>query len=328
MLSTGNGSRTIHTDYSVELFPEAASGLTSQYKIVTVTAYWDAPPAPVKPVVLQTIVYRQYAGPPIVEFSTDPVVDAAGVLGGSNLASVTLSARVDLSAGATPASLQFKVAAYGGETIASQLVTVGDLSPSAGFWYDGDGTFYWKWDCSTAANTVYDLQATAFSVDKYAGNTPHLYPRIDHILPPAPPDSITATQGDASVGVVWALSTAADLASYELFRSTSATGPWDSSTLIATVQEPATSYTDTGLANGTTYYYAVRAVTTDNRRSAAAVSNAVTPDRLLRRDAAWRADHAHRQQRGCGRDDHSLVGCGYRPVAELRDRLLRGLAKR
>ena len=280
VLSTGTGNRTIHTDYNVVLYPAVSTGLASQYKVVTVTAYWDAPPAPVKRVVLQTIVYRQYAGPPITDFSTSPVIYDDGVIGrvGSerdNLDSVTLSAYVDPSSGVTLASLQFKVSAYGGQTIASQLVKVIDLNPAAGYWYDGNGTFYWTWDCTDAANTVYDLQATAFSADDFAGNTPHQYPRIEHTVAPAPPGAVTAIPGDASVSLSWPVSPAADLASYEVFRSTSAAGPW--TTLVATVAEPATSCTDSGLTNGTTYYYSVRAVTTDNRRSIPVVSNAVTP---------------------------------------------------
>jgi len=277
VLNTGTGSRTIHTDYAVERYPAATTGLTSQYKVVTVTAYWDAPPAPVKRVVLQTIVYRQYSGPPINDFSTDPVIDDGGVMGDDDLASVTLSAHVDLSSGVIPASLQFEIAAYGGQTIDTQLVKTSDTNPAADYWYDGNGTFYWIWDCSTAANTVYDLQATAYSTDGFAGNTPHLYPRIEHTLPPAPPSVVTATPGDHAANVSWGMSPVSDLASYEVFRAESAAGPWTN--LIATVEEPATTYLDNTppLVNGTTYYYAVRAVTMDERRSAFAYSDPVTP---------------------------------------------------
>jgi type II secretory pathway pseudopilin PulG len=282
-LDTGSGSRTIHTDYQVTLYPAAATGLASQYKVVTVTAYWDAPPKPVKPVVLQTIIYRQYAGPPLNSFSTNPAIDDNGVLGGHDLASVTLAARVDMSAGATPASVQFKIAAFGGQTIASRLVKTSDLNSFNGFWYDGVSTFYWTWDCSTAANTVYDLQATAYSTDDYAGNTMHLYPRIDHVVQPAPPGAVVAVAGDAAVSLSWGVSTASDLASYEVFRATSAAGPWD--VLITTIgitppaTAPAATYLDNSppLPNDTTYYYAVGAVTTDGRRSALALSNPVTP---------------------------------------------------
>ncbi len=276
-LNTGTGSRTIHTDYTVERYPAAATGLTSQYKVVTVDAYWDAPPSPVKHVVLQTIVYRQYSGPPITAFSTDPGIGDDGIMGEDDLASVTLSAHVDLTSGVTPASVQFSVAAFGGQTVASQLVKTSDLNPASGYWYDGSGTFYWIWDCSTAANTVYDLQATAYSTDGFAGNTPHLYPRIEHTLPPAPPTVVTATPGDQAANVSWGSSPATDVASYEVFRATSAAGPW--TTLIATVGQATTTYLDNTppLVNGTAYYYAVRTLTTEDRRSALVISNEVIP---------------------------------------------------
>jgi prepilin-type N-terminal cleavage/methylation domain-containing protein len=285
VLSTGSGNRTIHTDYNVVLYPAVSTGLASQYKVVTVTAYWDGPPAPVKRVVLQTIVYRQYAGPPITDFSTAPLIYDDGVIGHvgterDTLTSVTLSAHVDLSSGVTLASLQFKVSAYGGQTIASQMVKVSDLIQGSAYYYDGHGTFYWTWDCTYADNTVYDLQATAFSADGFAGNTPHQYPSIAHILPPSPPGAVTATPGDKAVDLSWALSTAPLLASYEIARANSATGPWNwTPTPLATVLAPATTYPDrdASLVNGTTYYYAVRAVTSDGRHSAPAVSNAVTP---------------------------------------------------
>jgi len=277
-LTTGTGIRKIYTDYQVTAYPAVNTGLASQYKVVTVTAYWKGPPAPVKRVVLQTIIYRQYAGPPITDFSLTPGIEDDGVLGvfGSardNLASVTLSAHVDLSSGVTPASVQFKIAALGGQTIASKLVKTTDGSS----WYDGNGTFSWTWDCSTAANTDYDMQATAFSTDGFAGNTPHLYPRIDHFLPPAPPSAVTAVPGNNAVSLSWGLSPvpAAELASYEVFRATSA-GTWTTPPTTVVIQ-PATTFTDTGLVNGTTYYYGVRAVTRDNRLSAIVVSNAVKP---------------------------------------------------
>ena len=273
-LQTGTGTRVIHTDYDVELYPLEATGLASQYKIVTVTATWDAPPSPVKPVVLQTIIYRQYAGPPLDAFSTNPVIDDSGVLGDDSLTSVTLTAHVDMTGGATPGSVQFEIAAFGGQTIASRLVKITDTNSGLGYWYAGDGTFNWTWDCSAASSQVYDFQATAYSTDEYAGNAMHLYPKIQHTVLPAPPSSVVAAAGNNKVNLTWGASGASGLTGYEIFRSTSTT--FDTSATPATVASPATSYTDPTAVNGTTYYYAVRAVTA-TQRSTLAVSNAVTP---------------------------------------------------
>src|SRR6267142_2520485 len=70
---------------------------------------------------------------------------------------------------------------------------------------------------------------------------------------PTTPTGLTATAGNAQVMLVWTASTGAT--SYYLKRSTTTGGPY---TQIAT--QTATSYTDMGLTNGTTYYYVVSAV--------------------------------------------------------------------
>ena len=71
--------------------------------------------------------------------------------------------------------------------------------------------------------------------------------------PPTAPASLQATSGNAQVSLSWGASTGA--ASYNVKRSTTNGGPY------TTVSSPATTtYTDTGLTNGTTYYYVVSAV--------------------------------------------------------------------
>jgi fibronectin type 3 domain-containing protein len=71
---------------------------------------------------------------------------------------------------------------------------------------------------------------------------------------PAPPTGLTATAGNAQVSLSWTASSGAS--SYNVKRSTSSSGPY--TTIASGVTT--TSYTDTGLTNGTTYYYVVSAV--------------------------------------------------------------------
>ncbi|HTQ62229.1 MAG TPA: glycoside hydrolase family 44 protein [Candidatus Solibacter sp.] len=72
-------------------------------------------------------------------------------------------------------------------------------------------------------------------------------------LPPAAPTGLQATSGNAQIGFTWNASTGAT--SYHLKRATTTGGPY------AQVAAPtSTSYTDTGLTNGTTYYYVVSAL--------------------------------------------------------------------
>src|SRR5258706_15137317 len=72
---------------------------------------------------------------------------------------------------------------------------------------------------------------------------------------PPPPASLTATPGNAQVGLSWPTSTGAT--SYNVYRSTTSGGPYGAA--IAT-GVTTTGYTDTGRTNGTTYFYVVTAV--------------------------------------------------------------------
>src|SRR6185437_15454054 len=67
-----------------------------------------------------------------------------------------------------------------------------------------------------------------------------------------PPGGLTATAGNGLVDLLWNPSPGAT--NYNVKRSTASGGPY---TTIASV--PGTGYTNSGLANGTTYYYVVSA---------------------------------------------------------------------
>src|ERR1019366_3138277 len=72
---------------------------------------------------------------------------------------------------------------------------------------------------------------------------------------PAAPTNLTATAGNGQVVLSWSASSGAT--SYNVKRSTTSGGPY------TTIASPTTtSYTDTGVSNGTTYYYVVSAVNT------------------------------------------------------------------
>jgi fibronectin type 3 domain-containing protein len=71
--------------------------------------------------------------------------------------------------------------------------------------------------------------------------------------PPPAPTGLEATAGNAQVSLAWTASAGAT--SYHAKRSTTSGGPYTQVTVPAT-----TSDTDTGLSNGTTYYYVVSAL--------------------------------------------------------------------
>jgi fibronectin type 3 domain-containing protein len=73
---------------------------------------------------------------------------------------------------------------------------------------------------------------------------------------PAAPTGLTATAGNTSVSLRWGASAGAT--SYSIYRGTTAGG--ESATAVGT--SAAANFTDTGLTNGTTYYYRVKATNT------------------------------------------------------------------
>jgi fibronectin type 3 domain-containing protein len=88
--------------------------------------------------------------------------------------------------------------------------------------------------------------------------------------PPAAPTGLAATAGNAQVSLTWNASRGAT--SYHVKRSTTSGGPY------RTVASPtATTYTDTGLTNGITYYYVVSAVNSAGQSANSAQVNA-TPN--------------------------------------------------
>jgi fibronectin type 3 domain-containing protein len=105
-------------------------------------------------------------------------------------------------------------------------------------------------DTAVSSGTTYFYSVTAVNgggesaLSAYAGAT----------TIPAAPTGLTATAGNKQVTLSWTASTGAS--SYNVKRSTVNNGPY---TVIATGVSSLT-YTNTGLTNGTTYYYVVSAV--------------------------------------------------------------------
>jgi fibronectin type 3 domain-containing protein len=99
----------------------------------------------------------------------------------------------------------------------------------------------------------YGLGKYNFTVTDSAGSTMTLTVGV-LVQPAAPPvpTGLSATAGNAQVTVSWSASAGAT--GYIVYRSTSSSGPFSS---IASVS--GTSYNNTGLVNGTTYFYTVAA---------------------------------------------------------------------
>jgi fibronectin type 3 domain-containing protein len=96
---------------------------------------------------------------------------------------------------------------------------------------------------------------------------------------PTAPSNLTATAGNGTVALSW--TAGAGTTSYKVYRGTVSDG--ESLTAIATTNSSTTTFTDSGLTNGTTYFYNVAAVNSvgtspdSNEVSIAPVNNGPPP---------------------------------------------------
>jgi glucosylceramidase len=134
-----------------------------------------------------------------------------------------------------------------------------------------------------AASVTLDLPATLFaglSVGSTVQGTLGVtrfdsvsIPGLPAPLPPAPA-GLALTPGNASVGLVWQPTPYAT--SYRIFRSTSLSGPF---VQIGVSTSPA--YSDQNAANGTTYHYQIRGVSSAGQGSASATGSATPSSNFL-----------------------------------------------
>jgi len=82
--------------------------------------------------------------------------------------------------------------------------------------------------------------------------------------PPAAPTGLMATPGNTKVDLAWSANAEPDLAGYNLYRSTDNVNFTKINSSLLTT----TTYSNTGLTNGSTYYYKLTAVDTSNNASA------------------------------------------------------------
>ena len=125
---------------------------------------------------------------------------------------------------------------------------------------NGSSYFYKVSALDSAANeSPLSAPANATPIDNLAPATPTGFAAAAHV---------TTTGGE--IALSWSANSEADVVKYRLYRATSASGPFAA---IADVSS-GTSYTDSGLANGTTYYYEIAAV--DANANVSAQTSAVS----------------------------------------------------
>ena len=90
-----------------------------------------------------------------------------------------------------------------------------------------------------------------------------------------PPSNLTASAGNQQVALNWTASTGPGLAGYDVYRQ-NADGTWPS-TPLASTNASTTSYTNTGLTNGTAYTYRVTAFNTSGAQTSPSNTATATP---------------------------------------------------
>ena len=88
--------------------------------------------------------------------------------------------------------------------------------------------------------------------------------------PPAAPTALFATAGNTVVNLSWVQSTSAGITLNKIYRAAGSAGPY---ALLAVVS-PTTTYADTAVANGTTYFYVVTAVNVNGESAYSSYSGA------------------------------------------------------
>lgn len=131
-------------------------------------------------------------------------------------------------------------------------------------------------DNTCSPDTTYSYEVRAFdAVPNYSGwSSPAVVTTPGDTTPPAPPTGLVASAGNAVVNLDWSDNGEADLAGYNIYRGTTSGGPYSqiNGALVA-----GSSYSDTTVSNGTTYYYVVTAVDTNANESGNSNQASATP---------------------------------------------------
>ena len=168
------------------------------------------------------------------------------------------------TSGLTDANVEVQVFNSSGEAVSTNVWSGQNFTGGQTQQY----TYTWKVPSSQAAGT-YTVMIGVFDASwatNYYWNSNGA--KISVVVKPPAPTGLKATSGSGQVSLTWTASAGAT--SYNLYRGT-ATGAEGTTPIAKSIN--GTSYTNTGLTNGTTYFYKVAAV---NAAGTSPLSNQAT----------------------------------------------------
>jgi fibronectin type 3 domain-containing protein len=145
-------------------------------------------------------------------------------------------------------------------------------------------------DAATAPSTVYAYQVAAVNGGGAEGTPSNEASALTGNAAPAPPVGLTAIAGNGQIALDWADSTEPDLVGYHVYRADAAGQPF---ARITASPIAASTFTNTSLTNGTTYYFVVTALDTGGLESGPSAQASATPVAAgAGASAHWRLDDA------------------------------------
>jgi prepilin-type N-terminal cleavage/methylation domain-containing protein len=278
---TEAGDKTFNVSYDVNPRPVSNTDTRIAYKVVTVTVDWEGAPQPHKSVVLTTMIYRQYSGPGLIDFTVavsnlalsdplDPSSEQIIVNSPVGMTAVVNEADIDSMRPRTVG-----MTTRTGHVDFTVTSSTGTAYPTISVPFTSGNVFQTSWavpGLAGAGDGYYTFKAVAYTAIGSPGNSWPLIYRIES-GPPAPVTNLQGTAGLTSASLTWNASTTGDVDHYLVMRN---------GVQVATVAKAAGSmgYTDLTAIGpaGTKYHYDVYAVDWLNKPSAAAPLDLVAKD--------------------------------------------------